>query len=83
MKTYTATEAQFSQIFSELENNTEIGIRFKKKEGVLLSLKDYEALLETIYVLSDPCIQHQLQNYDAIEKTEFTSLESLKHAMEI
>ncbi len=61
MKTVEARKAKISELLSESEKSHEpIHIVGKKNAGVLLSLDDWRAIQETLYLLSIPKMRESI-----------------------
>ena len=79
MKTITASKAR-SELFSLLKDTVKghRQVRITSKEGsvVLMSEEDYESLIETLQLLSEPGFKESIRKADEeIEKGETLSIE--------
>jgi len=79
MKTITASKAR-SELFSLLKGTVKghRQVRITSKEGsvVLMSEEDYESLIETLQLLSEPGLKESIRKADEeIEKGETLSIE--------
>lgn len=79
MKTITASKAR-SELFSLLKGTVKghRQVRITSKEGsvVLMSEEDYESLIETLQLLSEPGFKESIRKADEeIEKGETLSIE--------
>jgi len=79
MKTITASRAR-SELFSLLKGTVRghRQVRITSKEGsvVLMSEEDYESLIETLQLLSEPGLKESIRKADEeIEKGETLSIE--------
>jgi PHD/YefM family antitoxin component YafN of YafNO toxin-antitoxin module len=65
MKTYTTTEARkeiYSLVDQVNETHQVIKIKGKRSEAILVSEEDWQALNETIYLMSVPGMVKSIQN---------------------
>lgn len=84
MKVLSSTQARqnFFGLQDDINDNIEIRIKFKSADAVMLNARDYENLIETIYVLEDPVIAHQLKNLPNISTSSYHSVDELKNKMD-
>ncbi|MBT4936463.1 type II toxin-antitoxin system Phd/YefM family antitoxin [Candidatus Peregrinibacteria bacterium] len=84
MVIYTPTQARnnFFQLSKKIQANEEIRVTFKSGDAVIVNSDDYDNLLETLYVLSDPVVSHQLQNKDSLEVSSYSTLNNLRDEMD-
>lgn len=81
---YSPTEARknFFKLAEQVQDNEEIRITFKSGDATIINTNDYENLLETLEVLSDPIVMDQLQNKDTLEVSSYNTLKDLRDEME-
>lgn len=84
MKVLSSTQARqnFFGLQADINDNIEIRIKFKNADAILLNAKDYENLLETLYVLEDPVVAHQLKSLPNLASTSYQSVDELKNKMD-
>ena len=84
MKVLSSTEARkkFFGLQNDINDNVEVRIKFKNADAVMLNAKDYENLLETLYVLEDPVVAHQLKNLSKTSTSSYQSVNELKNKMD-
>ncbi len=84
MKVLSSTQARqnFFGLQDDINDNVEIRIKFKSTDAVMLNAKDYENLIETLYVLEDPVVAHQLKSLPNISTTSYQSVDELKNKMD-
>lgn len=84
MIVYTPTQARknFFQLPQKMKDNEEIRITFKSGDAILVDSDDYNNLLETIAVLSDPVVSRQLKNEDTLEISSYKTVHELRNEME-
>jgi len=80
MNTITATQARsnlYRLIDDVFEHHTPLQITNKGKKVVMLSEEDYEALQETLYLLSVPGMHEKIQEGLATPKEECLNADEL------
>ena len=84
MKVLSSTQARqnFFGLQDDINDNVEIRIKFKSTDAVMLNAKDYENLIETLYVLEDPIVAQQLKNLPKISTSSYDSVDELKNQMD-
>lgn len=79
MKTITASKARsglFSLLKGTVKGHRQVRITSKEGSVVLMSEEDYESLIETLQLLSDPGFKESIRKADKeIEKGETLSIE--------